>query len=177
MVARRHNFVPRRQNANARASNHLQRTDAAREHRTDHGGLHEAIGRKDHIPRGNVLANLTHMLPGCGGRVQRDSAVALHAVLNHHHRVAALRQRVASVHADEISLFEQYRRGLRCAKGRLCGERNAVHRAGGVVRAREPRVDRARTDATQRDRDGDRLRPAYQSALVQKRQIGAQRFV
>ncbi|MPM59207.1 hypothetical protein SDC9_106047 [bioreactor metagenome] len=157
--AGRDDFVPRRDNADLRPADRFQRKYTAREHCTDHSRLNLAKRRQNHIPRGDILADLAQVLPGRRRRVQCDLSVPLDAVFHHHHRVAAFRQRVAGVHADVVACFQQNRRGFACAERALCRKRNAVHRAGGVVRRAKVCVNRAGRHAVERVGRGDHLRP------------------
>ena len=146
--AGRDDLVAGGDDAHHRAADDLELQHAARDHGADGGGgdLHEA--GQDHLPGADILADLPDMLPGRGGRVDRDAAVVVfHDILHHDDRVAVLGDRIAGVHHDKLVLPQGDGRRLGGAEAVPCAQSHAVHGAGRVMRRVDPGVDRAGRDA------------------------------
>ena len=105
------------------------------------------MGREDHLPGADVLADLTDVLPGCGGGMDGDGAVRVfHKVLHHDHRVLVLRDGVAGVQNGELLRPEGDGGGLGGAEGVPGNDGHAVHGTGGIVRRADMGVNRPGRD-------------------------------
>ena len=143
----RDDLVPGGDDAHQGLADHRDLQHAPGDHGPDGRRAYLHVGREDHFPGANVLADLADVLPGCGGSMDGDGAVGVfHDVLHHDHGVLVLGDGVAGVQNGELLRPEGDRRGLRGAEGMPGNDRHAVHGAGGIVGRADMGVDRLGRD-------------------------------
>ena len=126
----------------------------------------------EHLSGADVLADLTDMLPGRGGRVDGDAAVVIFdELLDHDDGVAACGDRVARIDFRELSFAERDGGGVRRAEAVPGVQGDAVHGSAGVMRGVDSCVDRPCRDAPEGVLHADALGAPGKALLRQCPQV------